>query len=153
MINDSLVPNMVIPRFTGALYPKGKLYPYPKAGQMNPTIKLYVVNLYGPTHTLELMPPDSFKSREYYITMVKWVSNTKTVVRWLNRPQNISILTVCETTTGACSRKYEMTADTWLSKQNEEPVFSRDGSTFFMTVPVKQGGRGEFHHLAMFLVQ
>ncbi|XP_040501602.1 inactive dipeptidyl peptidase 10 isoform X2 [Ursus americanus] len=153
MINDSLVPNMVIPRFTGALYPKGKQYPYPKAGQMNPTIKLYVVNLYGPTHTLELMPPDSFKSREYYITMVKWVSNTKTVVRWLNRPQNISILTVCESTTGACSRKYEMTSDTWLSKQNEEPVFSRDGSKFFMTVPVKQGGRGEFHHIAMFLVQ
>ncbi|KAJ8787018.1 hypothetical protein J1605_023160 [Eschrichtius robustus] len=91
--------------------------------------------------------------REYYITMVKWVSNTKTVVRWLNRPQNISILTVCETTTGACSRKYEMTSDTWLSKQNEEPVFSRDGSKFFMTVPVKQGGRGEYSHIAMFLVQ
>ncbi|EPY73160.1 inactive dipeptidyl peptidase 10 isoform 3 [Camelus ferus] len=66
MINDSLVPNMVIPQFTGALYPKGKQYPYPK---------------------------------------------------------------------------------------NEEPVFSRDGSKFFMTVPVKQGGRGEFHHIAMFLIQ
>ncbi|NXW10218.1 DPP10 peptidase, partial [Fregetta grallaria] len=91
--------------------------------------------------------------REYYITMVKWVSNTKAVVRWLNRPQNISILTVCETTTGACSRKYEMQSDLWLPKQNEEPVFSKDGSKFFMTVPVKQGGRGEFHHIAMFIVQ
>lgn len=30
MINDSLVPNMVIPRFYWALYPKGKQYPYPK---------------------------------------------------------------------------------------------------------------------------
>ncbi|KAJ7407758.1 Inactive dipeptidyl peptidase 10 [Willisornis vidua] len=139
-INDSLVPNMVIPQFTGSLYPKGKQYPYPKAGQTNPTVKLFVVNLYGPAHTLELMPPDSFKSREYYITMVKWVSNTKAVVRWLNRAQNISILTVCETTTGACSR-------------NEEPVFSKNGSKFFMTVPVKQGGRGEFHHIAMFIVQ
>uniref|UniRef100_A0A8B9BB10 Dipeptidyl peptidase like 10 n=1 Tax=Anser brachyrhynchus TaxID=132585 RepID=A0A8B9BB10_9AVES len=78
-INDSLVPNMVIPRFTGGLYPKGKQYPYPK--------------------------------------------------------------------------KYEMQSDLWLPKQNEEPVFSRDGSKFFMTVPVKQGGRGEFHHIAMFLVQ
>lgn len=29
-INDSLVPNMIIPRFTGGLYPKGKQYPYPK---------------------------------------------------------------------------------------------------------------------------
>ncbi|XP_058050362.1 inactive dipeptidyl peptidase 10 isoform X1 [Ahaetulla prasina] len=153
MINDSLVPNMLIPWFTGSLYPKGKQYPYPKAGELNPVVKLYVVNLYGPTHTLELMPPDSFKSREYYITMVKWVSNTKTVVRWLNRPQNLSILTVCETTTGACSMKYEFTSEVWLSKQNEEPVFSKDGNTFFMTVPVKQGGRGEFHHIAMFNVQ
>ncbi|XP_069717619.1 inactive dipeptidyl peptidase 10 isoform X4 [Phaenicophaeus curvirostris] len=153
MINDSLVPNMVIPRFTGGLYPKGKQYPYPKAGQTNPTVKLFVVNLYGPAHTLELMPPDSFKSREYYITMVKWISNTKAVVRWLNRLQNISILTVCETTTGACSKKYEMQSDLWLPKQNEEPVFSKDGSKFFMTVPVKQGGRGEFHHIAMFIVQ
>ncbi|KAF4788148.1 Inactive dipeptidyl peptidase 10 [Turdus rufiventris] len=152
-INDSLVPNMVIPRFTGGLYPKGKLYPYPKAGQTNPTVKLFVVNLYGPAHTLELMPPDSFKSREYYITMVKWISNTKAVVRWLNRAQNISILTVCETTTGACTRKYEMQSDLWLPKQNEEPVFSKDGSKFFMTVPVKQGGRGEFHHIAMFMGQ
>uniref|UniRef100_A0A674GJP5 Dipeptidyl peptidase like 10 n=1 Tax=Taeniopygia guttata TaxID=59729 RepID=A0A674GJP5_TAEGU len=152
-INDSLVPNMVIPRFTGGLYPKGKQYPYPKAGQTNPSVKLFVVNLYGPTHTLELMPPDSFKSREYYITMVKWISNTKAVVRWLNRAQNISILTVCETTTGACTRKYEMQSDLWLPKQNEEPVFSKDGSKFFMTVPVKQGGRGEFHHIAMFIVQ
>ncbi|XP_070587124.1 inactive dipeptidyl peptidase 10 [Erythrolamprus reginae] len=153
MINDTLVPNMLIPWFTGSLYPKGKQYPYPKAGELNPVVKLYVVNLYGPTHTLELMPPDSFKSREYYVTMVKWVSNTKTVVRWLNRPQNISILTVCETTTGACSMKYEFTSEVWLSKQNEEPVFSKDGNTFFMTVPVKQGGRGEFHHIAMFNVQ
>uniref|UniRef100_A0A8C3RPX9 Dipeptidyl peptidase like 10 n=1 Tax=Chelydra serpentina TaxID=8475 RepID=A0A8C3RPX9_CHESE len=153
MINDTLVPNMVIPRFTGGLYPKGKHYPYPKAGQTNPTVKLFVVNLYGPTHTLELMPPDSFKLREYYITMVKWVSNTKTVVRWLNRPQNISILTVCETTTGACSKKYEITSEVWLSKQNEEPVFSKDGSKFFMIVPVKQGGRGEFHHIAMLIAK
>uniref|UniRef100_A0A8C9FY62 Dipeptidyl peptidase like 10 n=1 Tax=Pavo cristatus TaxID=9049 RepID=A0A8C9FY62_PAVCR len=83
---------------------KAPVFFFSKAGQTNPTVKLFVVNLYGPAHTLELMPPDSFKSREYYITMVKWVSNTKAVVRWLNRPQNISILTVCETTTGACSR-------------------------------------------------
>jgi hypothetical protein len=34
--------------------------------------------------------------------MVKWISKTKTCVRWLNRAQNISILTVCDTTTGAC---------------------------------------------------
>lgn len=34
--------------------------------------------------------------------MVKWISKTKTSVRWLNRAQNFSMLTVCDTTTGAC---------------------------------------------------
>ncbi|XP_071978282.1 inactive dipeptidyl peptidase 10-like [Engystomops pustulosus] len=152
-INDSAVPNMIIPQYTGSLYPLGKLFPYPKAGQTNPTVKLFVANLYGPTHTLELLPPDSLFSRDYYITMVKWISNTRAVVRWMNRLQNISILTVCDTTTGACSKKYEIASEVWLEKQNEEPIFSKDGSRFFMTVPAKQGGRGEFHHIAMFSVQ
>ncbi|MGH0123449.1 UNVERIFIED_CONTAM: hypothetical protein FKN15_012540 [Acipenser sinensis] len=63
MINDSLVPSMDLPHFTGSLYPKGQQYPYPK---------------------------------------------------------------------------------------NEEPVFSQDCRTFFLTVPVKNGGHGAFHHIAMF---
>ncbi|XP_030194547.1 inactive dipeptidyl peptidase 10 isoform X2 [Gadus morhua] len=153
VLNDSLVPNMVLPRFTGMTYPRGKQYPYPKAGQANPQVKLYVVNLYGPTHTQELTPPDSLKLREHYVTMVKWISKTKTCVRWLNRAQNISILTVCDTTTGACVKRHEESSELWLSKQNQEPVFSRDASRFFLTVPVKQGGRGEFHHIAMFTTQ
>uniref|UniRef100_A0A8C7CW01 Dipeptidyl peptidase like 10 n=1 Tax=Oncorhynchus kisutch TaxID=8019 RepID=A0A8C7CW01_ONCKI len=151
VLNDTLVPNMALPRFTGSSYPKGKQYPYPKAGQPNPTVKLYVVNLYGPTHTQELTPPDSLKIREHYVAMVKWISKTKTTVRWMSRAQNVSILTVCDTTTGAC--RHEETSELWLSKQNQEPVFSRDGSRFFLTVPVKQGGRGEFHHIAMFTTQ
>lgn len=44
----------------------------------------------------------SVSHREHYVTMVRWISKTKTSVRWLNRAQNISILTVCDTTTGAC---------------------------------------------------
>ncbi|KAG9349743.1 hypothetical protein JZ751_028191 [Albula glossodonta] len=108
-----------------------------KAGQPNPTVRLYVVNLYGPTHTQELLPPDGLKIRDHYVVMVKWISTTKAAVRWLNRAQNVSVLTVCDTNIGACIK-------------NQEPVFSRDSSKFFLTVPVKQGGRGEFHHIAMF---
>ncbi|KAG9348728.1 hypothetical protein JZ751_029045, partial [Albula glossodonta] len=152
-INDSLVPNMILPQFTGDQYPKAKHYPYPKAGQPNPSVKLYVVNLYGPTHTQELTPPDSLKVREYYVAMVKWISHTNAVVRWLNRPQNVSVLTVCDTTIGACIKRHEETSDLWLTKQNQEPVFSNDGTKFFLTVPVKQGGQGEFHHIAMFTTQ
>ncbi|XP_056611187.1 inactive dipeptidyl peptidase 10-like isoform X1 [Triplophysa dalaica] len=150
VLNDSMVPNMVLPSFTGSAYPKGKQYPFPKAGQHNPMVKLFVVNLYGPTHTLELTPPDELKLREHYVVMVKWISKTKTAVRWLNRAQNVSFLTVCDSTTGACIKRHEETSDVWLSRQNQEPFFSRDCSRFFLTVPVKQGGRGDFQHIAMF---
>lgn len=42
--------------------------------------------------------------REYYVTMVKWATTTKLAINWLNRAQNISILTLCEATTGVCTK-------------------------------------------------
>nr|XP_014341269.1 PREDICTED: inactive dipeptidyl peptidase 10-like [Latimeria chalumnae] len=116
-INDSSVPNMELPQFLGSLYPASKHYPYPKAGQPIAEVKLCVVNLYGPAHTLELVPPDTFRFREYYISMVMWVSSTRLAVRWLNRAQNSSILAFCEATTGACAEKHKITTDAWIIKQ------------------------------------
>lgn len=42
--------------------------------------------------------------RDYYITMVKWATSTKVAVNWLNRAQNVSILTLCDATTGVCTK-------------------------------------------------
>uniref|UniRef100_A0A8D0ARX6 Inactive dipeptidyl peptidase 10-like n=1 Tax=Sander lucioperca TaxID=283035 RepID=A0A8D0ARX6_SANLU len=145
-INDTLVPKMVLPQFTGNTYPKGLQYPYPMAGQRNPAVKLSVVNLFGATHTQELQPPD----HDFYITMVKWLGNTHLAVRWVNRPQNASVLTVCEATIGVCLQRHEDSSETWLSMQGQEPLFSQDRSRFFLTLPVKQGGHGDFHHITMF---
>lgn len=39
VLNDSLVPNMALPRFTGMTYPKGKQYPYPKVRKHPLTVK------------------------------------------------------------------------------------------------------------------
>ncbi|XP_067356170.1 inactive dipeptidyl peptidase 10-like isoform X2 [Channa argus] len=149
-INDTMVPNMVLPQFTGSTYPRGLQYPYPMAGQTNPGVKLSVVNLFGATHTQELEPPDQLRLRDFYITMVKWISNSHLAVRWLNRPQNASLLTVCDSTIGVCAQRHEDSSETWLSRQRQEPLFSKDRSRFFLTLPVKQGGQGDFHHIAMF---
>ncbi|CAJ1078651.1 inactive dipeptidyl peptidase 10-like isoform X1 [Xyrichtys novacula] len=148
-INDTLVPTMLVPRFTGSLYPRGKEYPYPKMGQINPSARLYVVALDGSSITTELRPPDSFEKSEYYITMVKWVTRERLSVRWVNRAQNMSILSLCDVTTSECIKKHVMTTEKWLDRQDEEPVFSKDCSTFFITMPLKQGGRGTFNHITM----
>ncbi|KAL4623688.1 inactive dipeptidyl peptidase 10-like isoform X1 [Arapaima gigas] len=147
-INNSATPFMEIPHFLGGMYPSPVFYPYPKAGTNIPSVSLYVVNLYGPAHTLEMVPPDSFKSRNYYISMVSWISSTRLAVRWVNRPQNQSVLCVCEATTGACSEKHKMAVDIWQDHLQEAPLFSEDGSSFYLTLPAKQGARGDFRHIA-----
>uniref|UniRef100_A0A8C9TUX4 A-type potassium channel modulatory protein DPP6 n=1 Tax=Scleropages formosus TaxID=113540 RepID=A0A8C9TUX4_SCLFO len=148
-INDTLVPQMEIPMFTGSAYPTGKEYHYPKAGEENPMIYLYVVNLNGPLHTMEMRRPEDPRIGEYYITMVKWATSTKLAVNWLNRAQNISILTLCEATTGVCTKKHEDESEGWLHRQNEAPLFSKDGQKMFFTRAVFQGGMGKFFHIAM----
>ncbi|KAM9487126.1 inactive dipeptidyl peptidase 10 [Clarias gariepinus] len=148
-INDTLVPNMLLPRLTGVLYPRGMSYPYPKVGQVNPTVKLNVVTLNGSSPTIELLPPSSLEKSEYYITMVRWVTEQHVTVRWLNRAQNTSILTLCHIHTGECERKHVMTSDKWIDRQNEKPLFSKDGATFFITLPIKHGSQGSFRHLTM----
>ncbi|XP_037331402.2 inactive dipeptidyl peptidase 10-like isoform X1 [Pungitius pungitius] len=147
-INDSLVPSMVLPQFTGSAYPRGLQYPYPVAGQKNPSVTLSVVNLFGATHTQELQPPDQI--RDFYVTMVTWISNTHLAVRWINRPQNASVLTECDATIGVCKPRHRDSSETWLSMQTQKPLFSRDTSRFFLSLPVKQGGQGDFHHVTMF---
>ncbi|XP_038611526.1 dipeptidyl aminopeptidase-like protein 6 isoform X2 [Tachyglossus aculeatus] len=148
-INDSRVPTMELPTYTGSLYPTVKPYHYPKAGCENPSISLHVIGLNGPTHDLEMTPPDDPRMREYYITMVKWATSTKVAVNWLNRAQNVSILTLCDATTGVCTKKHEDESEAWLHRQNEEPVFSRDGRKLFFVRAIPQGGRGKFYHIAM----
>ncbi|AWO95965.1 putative inactive dipeptidyl peptidase 10-like [Scophthalmus maximus] len=149
-IDDTRVPNMALPQFTGSTYPRGLQYPYPMAGQTNPAVKLSVVNLFGATHTQELQPPDQFRHRDFYVTMVKWISNTHLAVRWVNRPQNVSLLTVCDATLGVCLQRHKDSSETWLSRQRQEPLFSKDRSRFLLALPVKQGGQGDFHHITIF---
>uniref|UniRef100_A0A3Q2FN64 Inactive dipeptidyl peptidase 10-like n=1 Tax=Cyprinodon variegatus TaxID=28743 RepID=A0A3Q2FN64_CYPVA len=122
-INDTLVPRMVLPRFTGSLYPRGMEYPYPKVGLRSPA--------------------DLGWFSDFYISMVKWVSRQKLSVRWVNRAQNVSILSLCDATTGDCMKKHVMTSEAWLDRQTEEPLFSRDLSRFFISSP------GAFSHISM----
>ncbi|XP_053073804.1 dipeptidyl aminopeptidase-like protein 6 isoform X2 [Acinonyx jubatus] len=148
-INDSRVPVMELPTYTGSIYPTVKPYYYPKAGCENPSISLHVIGLNGPTHDLEMMPPDDPRMREYYITMVKWATSTKVAVNWLSRAQNVSLLTLCDATTGVCTKKHEDESEAWLHRQNEEPVFSKDGRKFFFVRAIPQGGQGKFYHITV----
>uniref|UniRef100_A0A8C0UEG6 A-type potassium channel modulatory protein DPP6 n=1 Tax=Cyanistes caeruleus TaxID=156563 RepID=A0A8C0UEG6_CYACU len=132
-INASRVPTMEIPIYTGILYPTVKTYHYPKVREskiISPAALSEISNCLFPVGS------DRRLIMDYYITMVKWATSTKVAVNWLNRAQNVSILTLCDATTGVCTK-------------NEEPIFSRDGRKFFFVRAIPQGGRGHFYHIAM----
>lgn len=40
--------------------------------------------------------------REHYFTNVKWISSTEISVVWLNRPQNVSVVTICKSPMWIC---------------------------------------------------
>ncbi|CAH2304919.1 inactive dipeptidyl peptidase 10 [Pelobates cultripes] len=127
-------------------------------GATGPSIPLFLCSLYP----LPLTSSSSSSSSSSYTrdtAAPPWTTVTPTAVHPLEPYQNLHMetLNIPHRRKSACytpiNTKYEIISDVWLSKQNEEPVFSKDGSKFFLTVPVKQGGRGEFHHIAMFSVQ
>ncbi|KAK2860845.1 hypothetical protein Q7C36_005011 [Tachysurus vachellii] len=127
-----------------------KVKPIRLAGEENPEVYVSVASLIGPLHTVRMKKPEDPRiGKEYYITMVKWATSTKLAINWLNRAQNNSILTLCEATTGICTKKHEDESESWLHRQNEAPLFSRDGLRFFFTRAVPQGGRGKFYHISM----
>uniref|UniRef100_A0A3B3U5F5 Uncharacterized protein n=1 Tax=Poecilia latipinna TaxID=48699 RepID=A0A3B3U5F5_9TELE len=102
-INDSLVPSMMLPRFTGSLYPRGTEYPYPKMGQINPSVSLHVVSLDGSSTSTQIsLLLFACLCSDFYVTMVKWVTRQNLSVRWVNRAQNMSILSLCDASSGAC---------------------------------------------------
>lgn len=45
-----------------------------------------------------MFAPDS----EYYFTAVSWISLTEVCIVWLNRPQNLSLVTVCKSPMWHC---------------------------------------------------
>lgn len=45
------------------------------------------------------------------------------------------------------------TVEMTLSGQQEAPLFSRDGSMFYVTLPAAQGGHGEYRHIAVLPTQ
>ena len=44
-----------------------------------------------------------FDFREHYLIGITWKDTSHFLVTWLNRPQNVSILVICDASTSACS--------------------------------------------------
>ncbi|KAJ8870518.1 hypothetical protein PR048_029541 [Dryococelus australis] len=155
--NDSHVEEQRFPWFglpEDRRYPEIRSLRYPKAGTQNPLVTLWVADLADPKNirTRDLKPPATFKHTklacEFYFTAVTWVSLTEVCVIWMNRPQNLSIITVCKSPVWFCQETHRVSGEGrgWVDIQ-DAPFFSMDGITYVTIAPVRDGPAGHFKHI------
>ncbi|RUS77449.1 hypothetical protein EGW08_014787, partial [Elysia chlorotica] len=150
--DDTPVPRFYFPVYGPLNEAYTKLYniSYPKPGYPNPYFNLTVYNLADKTgHVLQ--PPSEFADAgDFYFYKVAWRNDKDVLVTWLNRKQDRAILTLCSAASGFCKKSTELKSETgWLDVLHP-PMFSEDGSRYFIIAPQKSGTDGfYFRHVAM----
>ncbi|XP_072034562.1 prolyl endopeptidase FAP-like isoform X4 [Amphiura filiformis] len=151
VFNDTNVRRAWYPDYNNNIYSKIQEYPYPKAGETNPTVKLYVQSLTDVDQPkVELKPPDGFSENVgYYYQSVTWVDKHLIAVVWTNRPQNYSVTTICQFDTGACLINHDyVTPNGWVVMRGP-PVFAKSGDNYVYIYPNRVTGVGNYFHIAL----
>ncbi|XP_015786539.1 inactive dipeptidyl peptidase 10 [Tetranychus urticae] len=136
-------------------YPKIINYPYPKPGRNNPIVTLKIALVRPASVQIKNVHiPSQLEAAEYYIKTVNWIGANKIAVVWLKRPQNYSVVTLCEEETDwHCEMLLEEHLNTphgWLDIKSG-PLFSNDKEYYFIILPVADGSYGTFDHIIMFI--
>ncbi|KAH8404406.1 hypothetical protein KR222_011025 [Zaprionus bogoriensis] len=157
------------------LYPEIRSLRYPKPGTQNPTVTLRVADLTDPQkiHTTDLKPPKIIQHecvfhafihflrfaklfacispssrRDHYFSSASWVSATQIAVVWLNRPQNISVVSVCRSPQFVCIETHRVSGDGrgWVDTVSV-PLFAANASLYVAISPLRDGSFGYFRHI------
>ncbi|XP_045483534.1 inactive dipeptidyl peptidase 10 isoform X2 [Harmonia axyridis] len=151
--NDSLVEELRFPWYGSTdetrLYPDIRSLRYPKPGTRNPKVTLTIADLADISNVKmkRVLPPSALARTEYYFTAVSWISLTEISVVWINRPQNLSIVSICTSPKWDCKETQRVTSDGsgWVD-MGDSPIFGRDSSTYITVAPVRDGPAGFFRH-------
>ncbi|RZF33294.1 hypothetical protein LSTR_LSTR007639 [Laodelphax striatellus] len=152
--NDTEVQELRFPWYgmdSKQLYPDMRSLRYPKPSTKNPVVTLYVADLADvkSIRTRDLKPPMALgQTTDYYFTGVTWVSSTEVSVIWLNRAQNVSMVTICKSPMWFCQETQRISGEGsgWVDAP-ETPLFSPDGNVYLTLAPVRDGQAGFYRHI------
>ncbi|XP_058063063.1 venom dipeptidyl peptidase 4 [Anopheles bellator] len=153
--NDSLVQEQQFAWYGTSsgdinLYPEIRSLRYPKPGTSNPTVTLNVADLTDPKSIRmnKLTPPPILVNQEHYFTSAAWISPSEVSVVWMNRPQNLSVVTLCKSPMWYCQETHRISGDGrgWVDEMSI-PFFSLNGSSYIAISPLRDGSAGHFRHL------
>ncbi|XP_076054029.1 A-type potassium channel modulatory protein DPP6-like isoform X2 [Oratosquilla oratoria] len=156
--NDTLVDDMNFTLYNthgvfDPQYPVTASLKYPKAGRTNPEVYIQVVDLpalaarNGRAY-LRLTPPKSLPPKDLYFTSVAWADNDRVSVIWLNRQQNVSIISICSVLSGLCvDDLLHISPDNAWIDLFVPPIFDAEGKNYILILPLDQGDKGHFKHI------
>ncbi|KAL1513944.1 hypothetical protein ABEB36_003282 [Hypothenemus hampei] len=151
--NDTLVEELRFPWYGSGeeerLYPDIRSLRYPKPGTRNPVVTLTIADLADISNvkTKRIIPPTVIENKDYYFTAVSWISLTEISVVWLNRPQNLSVVSICSSPKWDCKETQRITSEdhAWVD-MGDNPIFGTDSTNYIIIAPVRDGPAGTFRH-------
>jgi dipeptidyl-peptidase 4 len=126
--------------------PELEVYPYPKSGAPNPTVKLGVVNVAG--GATQWMNLSAYQSVEPLIPRVTWKSDGKTIVFSISdREQTWMDLNFADPATGKIETAFRETSGPWVNADDDHgPYWLKDGS--FLWFSERTGWKHLYHYAA-----
>jgi len=121
--------------YYGNLYPETQHYKYPKAGEANSIVSIYLYDL----SANKTVKADANKESDQYIPRIKWTTDpSKLCIVRMNRLQNHLELLICDATSGSCStlftedNKYylEISDDLTFLPGNKEFIWTSSGNGY-----------------------
>ncbi|KAK4304092.1 hypothetical protein Pmani_023954 [Petrolisthes manimaculis] len=155
-LNDSLVETVTLPQYDSThQYPSMHTLRYPKPGQENPKVTIWVTDLTNfRSDPRDLKPPNVVKDQDHYFTAVTWVDTQVVSVVWMNRAQNTSVVTSCAPPMYFCMATHtEHSGGHGWVELYDAPIYSNDGMSFLVRLPMRNGDQGEFKHVNLYNVR
>ena len=139
--DESRVPLMEMMRYDGKLYNRAYSFKYPKAGETNSTVELWVADLEtGAKRRLDTGP-----ETDQYIPRIGWTPDGRPWYFRLNRRQNTFEMVVCEPH-GAQRTVYEERTQQYVERVDDKTVMFVDRDRFL----VRQESHTGYMHLYLY---
>ena len=126
--DESKVREFQMEEFEG-LYPEWYSFKYPKAGEDNSIVEIYVYDL----ESGKTVKMDTGKETDIYLPRIAWTKDANVLaIQRLNRHQNHLEILAADATTGKSRVFYDETNDYYIDI-TDDWHFLEDGKTFLMT--------------------
>ena len=140
--DESHVREFQMEEFEG-LYPEWYSFKYPKAGEDNSIVEIYVYDL----ESGQTVKMDTGAETDIYLPRVKWTQDPNVLaIQRLNRHQNHLEILAANATTGESRVFYDETNEYYIDI-TDDWTFLEDGNTFLMT-----SEKSGYNHIYMYLL-